>query len=120
MLARLTPAGTLDPTFGTGGIVTSGLGGMGGAVRVVVDSAGRLVVLANTLEIATDTSGQAPNLNSETTTIFRFTPAGAVDPSFGSGGSTTVTSQPLMEGQGLALDSTGRILVAGAQAASLS
>ena len=120
VVARLTPAGVLDTTFGTGGIVTSGLGGVGGAVRVKVDSAGRLVVLADALQINTDSSGEPIGLSSETSTVFRFTASGAVDQSFGSGGATVLTSDPLMEGDGLALDSTGRILVAGIEGASLS
>ncbi len=120
VVARLTPGGALDTTFGTGGIVTSGLGGVGGAVRVKVDSAGRLVVLADTLQINTDSSGEPLGLTSETATVFRFTSSGAVDQSFGSGGSTVLTSDPLMEGDGLALDSTGAILVAGVEGASLN
>jgi uncharacterized delta-60 repeat protein len=90
LLARLTPAGALDTTFGGGdGMVTGAAGG--GAVAI--DGSGRIVV----------TSG---------TGVARYTAAGVLDTSFG-GGDGVVASD--VGATGVAIDGSGRIVVSGSQ-----
>ena len=79
-IARYTQSGALDPTFGTGGLVTTdirpGLTGENDvAGSVAVQSNGDIVV-----------AGTSWTGTTEQTFVARYTPAGALDPSFGSGG----------------------------------
>ena len=48
-VARVTPAGVLDPSFGTMGVVTTPIGDQDYAEEVLVDSLGRYLVLGWTL-----------------------------------------------------------------------
>lgn len=77
LVLRLTPGGRLDPTFGTGGVFTydGGASGtdLGFAVRVQVD--GKIVV-----------AGEAAGTGGQDALLLRLTPAGALDPTFASGG----------------------------------
>jgi uncharacterized delta-60 repeat protein len=77
LLARITSAGQLDPTFGSGGLVTWEPAPGEGAVRsVVVLSDGRIV-----------TGGSASY--GTVKTLARYLPSGQPDPSFGDGGFVT-------------------------------
>lgn len=44
-LARLNPNGSLDPTFGSGGIVTTNLGGVEGVAAILVQPDGKIVAI---------------------------------------------------------------------------
>jgi uncharacterized delta-60 repeat protein len=77
-LARYTSAGALDPTFGTGGTQTTSLDqGYPVLSGMVLQSTGAIVVSANTYFA----SGRF--------VLLRYTPAGALDTTFGSGGVTS-------------------------------
>lgn len=90
-LARYLPDGSLDPTFGTHGIVVAG---SGEAWSVAQQTDGSLVVTTGTLAAA------------------RFTPNGVLDGTFGSGG---VADAGLGgAGTAIAVDADGKILVGGA------
>jgi uncharacterized delta-60 repeat protein len=98
-LARYNADGSLDPTFGTGGLVTTNLNGaafaavMEGDDLVVVGTAGQAVV-----DFA----------------VVRYLPDGSLDPGFGSGGIvTTDFGTASDEAFAVALDGEGRIVVAG-------
>jgi len=54
LLARYTVAGTLDPTFGTGGIVTRDYGGDDEAYSMVLQPDGRIVVVGRTARTTAD------------------------------------------------------------------
>jgi len=109
-LVRLTTAGALDTTFGSGGVVThNGAAGGSGydyALDVAVDSSGRIVVV-----------GGSSNGSSDDLAVWRFGSTGALDTTFG--GSGYVTAGNLAGGTGaeaaeaVVLDSSGRIVVAG-------
>src|SRR5215831_15822206 len=74
---RCTPsAGALDPTFGSGGIVNSGPSGQAFAVALQTD--GKIVVAG------------PPASGGSAGTVARYTPTGALDASFGHGGSVAV------------------------------
>jgi uncharacterized delta-60 repeat protein len=71
MLARYNPDGTLDSSFGEGGIVTPSLRNHASAVGIVMDRENALVVAGT----------YGPDIM-----VARYTPDGSLDASFGSGG----------------------------------
>jgi uncharacterized delta-60 repeat protein len=87
-LARLTPTGQLDPTFGGGdGIVLPG--GQGTGISLALDASGRTLL----------GTGSA---------VYRFTESGTPDPTFdGDGVASAVGTYA-----GMAIDGAGRIVVA--------
>jgi uncharacterized delta-60 repeat protein len=102
--------GDLDPTFGTGGLVTDTFGGSasnyGGAATV--DSAGRIIT-------AGESGGDFA--------VARYTAAGALDPSFGGGDGVATTGfgvDTRDSAVAVALDSIGRIVVAGSTGPDVS
>src|SRR6185503_7285539 len=70
-LARYTTQGNLDPTFGTGGKVTTDLGGSDQAQGLTIDAAGRVVAVGPT---------------SNDFGVARYTVDGTLDATFGVGG----------------------------------
>jgi uncharacterized delta-60 repeat protein len=82
--STLTPrasaaAGDLDPTFGTGGRVTTDLGGFDTAYAVAVQPDGKLVVAGSGGQ---DIVGQPPG----DFCVVRYKSDGSLDAGFGSGG----------------------------------
>ncbi|MFO0674271.1 MAG: hypothetical protein U0235_32455 [Polyangiaceae bacterium] len=75
--ARLNESGNLDPTFGAGGVATSGMSGSKGRGLVVTPDG--KVVLGCIVTGATDDLG-----------LVRFDDKGSLDASFGSGGSVVL------------------------------
>ena len=102
-VARLTSAGSLDTSFGTGGFVTSGVsGGYGRGSAVVVDGSDRVLVCG----WGDDGSGLWR--------VVRLTATGAFDSSFGTGGITDLRDEiETSTCSALALQSDGKILLAG-------
>lgn len=98
-LARYMPNGRLDPSFGRGGKALSEIGGSGEPSAIVIQHDGKIVV-------ADEGSG-----------LFRLTPRGRLDSTFGRGGIVDTSLREKCPGalaaSALALDSEGRILVAG-------
>jgi uncharacterized delta-60 repeat protein len=94
-LARFDAAGNADPTFGSGGVVTTALANMSfGPLAVQPD--GKIVVL-----------GTASNA-----VVARFTSVGAFDDTFGGTGLVTAGCGSGGGGGGLALQPDGKILAA--------
>lgn len=95
---------SLDPAFGTGGSVTTDMGsGFDEPVDVVTQPDGKIVVLGD------GGSGQPGYTNAW---IARYTAAGVLDSTFGTGGKLNLT--PLGGGsQNVALQADGKILVSG-------
>lgn len=97
--------GGLDPSFGTGGIVTtdaSGLGKPDTGTSMAVDSLGRIVV-----------AGYASLATGTTIALTRYTQAGALDGSFGSGGRKVVALGTQTTANGVAIDAGDQIVVVG-------
>jgi uncharacterized delta-60 repeat protein len=111
-VARFEPDGSLDGEFGTGGVVTTDLGGVSEAAKdVVVQPDGRIVVAASGLF-----KPPTPYPDSSTDlVVLRYHSDGSLDPGFGSGGVLHVEADFgayfFVEGLGLARD--GTILVGG-------
>jgi uncharacterized delta-60 repeat protein len=104
-LARYKPSGTLDPSFGTGGAVTTQIGGWCGAHAVAIGSDGRIVA-----------AGYSASGSTQGFALARYGTDGHLDPSFGDGGAvTTPMSSPGLGGpaNAVAIDNRGRLVVAG-------
>lgn len=103
-LIRLNSNGTLDTTFGTGGIVTTDMGTMSDAAyAIVVQSDGRIVL-----------AGEAGSGNSADFALARYNTNGTLDGTFGSSGRVITDFAGSVDGaRGLAIMSDGRIVAAG-------
>jgi uncharacterized delta-60 repeat protein len=93
-LARYNADGTLDPSFGTGGQVTTDFGGFGDAANgVAIQTDGKIVAAGTGFALA------------------RYNTDGSLDPSFGTGGQ--VTTRGGDDAFGIAIQSDGKIVAAG-------
>jgi uncharacterized delta-60 repeat protein len=106
MLARFTPQGELDPSFGSGGVVTRDrTTGSDEAFAMEVQPDGKILVAGYSGPSSTTTDGW----------LLRFTADGQPDPSFGTGGEVVLSASPAEdEFDGLTIDSFGRSLAVGA------
>ena len=103
VLLRYRPNGTLDPAFSGDGMASSTTFGYDFALNygLAIDDQRRVIA-----------SGLAFN-SRIVFALARFTPSGALDPRFGENGLVTTSMGHDARGRGVALDSQGRILVAG-------
>lgn len=112
-LARYTAKGELDPSFGTGGIVSSRLGAgddFGRAIAVAAD--GRLI-LSGTYD-----PNPEPLEDDYAPALLRFNANGGLDTTFGSGGAVLRALPAGTEDEsleGMALQADGRILTTGTE-----
>lgn len=105
-LARYTAAGVLDPTFGTGGLVTTDINTNSNdrASALQLQPDGRLVVAGT----ADDRAG------GDNFAVARYTAAGALDPSFGAGGKVTTDINTTDDtATAMQVQPDGKIVVAG-------
>ena len=105
-MARFTDSGAPDQSFGTGGVFTQNLGSNDLLTSLTIDSSGRPVA-----------AGAIGPPGSRNFLVLRVTTGGSLDPGFGGGDGweqlnvNSVASNDFA--QGLAIDSQGRIIVAG-------
>jgi uncharacterized delta-60 repeat protein len=94
-LDRYTPNGKLDTRFGNHGrvVFVSSDGSSVVPISVTVDSRGRVLVAGTTTIYSRSEHGpeNAATLSPELVTVYRFTPTGQIDSSFGTNGSTSST-----------------------------
>ena len=104
---RYRPNGTLDPTFSGDGVASTTTFGYGFALNygLAIDGQDRVVASGSAFE--------APDDHANAFALARLTPSGALDPRFGENGLVTTSIGHDARGRGVALDSQGRILVAG-------
>lgn len=102
-LVRYNTDGTLDATFGTGGKVTTAIGsGRDGPGAATLQADDRIVVIGYTVGVTTDEL------------VARFDSAGALDPTFGTGGIVALDFDGRNDsGAAVAVQSDGSIVVAG-------
>ena len=103
MVARYNSNGSLDDTFGTFGIVETKFDGYAKATGVALQSDGKIVVAGN--------SGSS--VNSTLFTVVRYNTDGSLDETFGFGGVVTRRLGFVARISDLAIQSDGKILVAG-------
>ncbi len=100
---RLAADGTLDTTFGTGGVAAFSFSALGGrASSVALQADGRIVV-----------TGTADSLGQVNMVVFRLMPDGTLDTSFGGGGLIMSTSSTSDYADVVAIQPDGAIVVAG-------
>jgi uncharacterized delta-60 repeat protein len=106
-VARYTPTGTLDPSFGGTGKVTFDFGGDSDVTyAVAIDSLDRVVV-----------AGQNYGHGFNRVAVARLTTAGALDSAFDGDGKQTFVFPPYgVIAYGVAVDSANRVVVAGSTA----
>lgn len=104
--AAVAAPGDLDPSFGTGGKVLAGVGGMQSdyASAIAIDAAGNLVV-----------AGVARTASGKDFGVLRLLPGGQPDPAFGDDGRAVVDIGENTNdlASSIAVDGRGRIHVAG-------
>jgi uncharacterized delta-60 repeat protein len=107
-VARFTPAGALDPTFGTNGVVSfasmTGNGDLDEFRALTLDASGNIVVVG-------DAQPAIPG-NIQANVVARFTPTGALDTTFG-GGKGWIEVQGLERGDSVAIQPDGAIVEGG-------
>jgi uncharacterized delta-60 repeat protein len=101
--AALGAPGDLDPAFGSGGKTTIDFGGADDAYASALQSDGKLVLVGST------SAGASPH----DFAIARLSTNGTLDPTFGSGGKTTIDFGDDDIAQSVAIQPDGKILVAG-------
>ncbi len=105
-LARVNPDGTLDATFGTGGIVTTNLAGSDAAYAVAVQSDGKIVAAGG--------SNQAANNLDTTAAVVRYIINGTLDTTFGTAGKLNLNLGTTGDTFGaIALQADGKIVLGG-------
>jgi uncharacterized delta-60 repeat protein len=110
-LARYTPSGALDPTFGGDGRVTTGFAtGFPGASAngVAIQADGKIVAIGTRFSTAVD----------DKFALARYNPSGALDPTFGGDGKVTTGFPGAGAGGGahaseVAIQADGKIVAAG-------
>ena len=115
LLVRYGPDGTLDATFGTGGIVRTDVvpAGPGSRFEEVLQQPGGRLVGVGTVSAYSTTGGDIA--------LVRYEADGSVDPSFGSGGIVvTDVAGRADRAVAAAIQTDGRIVVAGSTRAGVS
>ncbi len=103
-LARYNADGSLDTTFGSNGTVTTDFGGKRDSARALaIDSSGKIVV-----------AGEAPGEAQADFALARYNADGSLDTTFGINGKVTTDFGGSFDtATALAIDSSGKIVVAG-------
>jgi uncharacterized delta-60 repeat protein len=112
-VARFNADGTPDPSFGTGGVVSTSVGGaflVANTLDVLVAPDGKILALATA-----STTGPA-----YVTVVARYLANGTLDGTFGSGGLAFLVLDTNTFADQMALQSDGKIVVVGSKSASLS
>src|SRR5262249_12949348 len=100
-------AGDLDTTFGSGGFVATQIGVRCSANDVAIQSDGKIIAVGGTHS----SGGRSDNPDFA---VARYTTSGALDTTFGSGGTvTTGWGKKSDEASAVAIQSDGKIVVAG-------
>ena len=111
-VARYNPNGTLDASFGVGGLVTTAFENASAEARaVVIQADGRIVVAG---QAVTDPDGIVSDM-----AIARYTANGSLDPSFDGDGRVTADLDEFDDARAVAAAFDGTIVVAGAASHSV-
>ena len=102
MVARYNVDGSLDVTFGGGGIVTTPIGTYAKALAVAIQADGKIVV-----------GGRSGTLFQSDFTLVRYNPNGLLDTSFGTGGIVITSFGGFAQVEDVAIQADGKIVVTG-------
>ena len=113
-VVRYTAAGALDNTFGTGGIVKTDINSYDIPESIAINSTTGAITIAGTSNADYDFYGTHHTGNGNFTVV-RYTSAGVLDGTFGTGGITTIdiNSGAADAAHSLAVQSDGKLIVAG-------
>jgi uncharacterized delta-60 repeat protein len=114
-LARYMPDGSLDTSFGSGGIVTTRMGMLfSGASALALQTDGNIVVVGTALNYQPCGPVGSP-LTVSNLFLARYTPDGSLDASFGLSGGTVATVIPCtdVDASDGAVQADGKIVTAG-------
>ncbi|MCX7788451.1 MAG: hypothetical protein N2442_12240, partial [Spirochaetes bacterium] len=103
-LVRYNEDGSLDTSFGIGGIVTTQIGNTAGANGIAVQSDGKIIL-----------AGYAFMDSALTFTLARYNPNGSLDSTFGTGGKVTNKIGNYSIANGVKVQTDGKIIVVGSQ-----
>jgi len=109
LLARFAADGTLDTTFGTGGIVSTEIGHAAEARTVLLQPDGKILVVGST-------GGEECYLQQNGTPEFalaRYNPDGSLDPTFGSAGIATTSVGGFDYAKAAVLQPDGKVVAGG-------
>ena len=102
MVARYNVDGSLDSTFGSGGVVTTDVGTYARAWAVALQADGKIVV-----------GGRGGTFLQANFAVVRYNPNGTLDNTFGSGGIVTHSLGGISQFTGVAVQSDGKIVASG-------
>ena len=102
MAARYNADGSLDATFGNGGIVTTAIGTYAKAWAVAIQADGKIVL-----------GGRSGTLFQSDFTLVRYNPNGSLDSSFGTGGIVITSFSGFAQIEDVAIQADGKIVVTG-------
>ena len=100
LLTRYMPDGSLDPSFGTGGIVTTDLGGNESGYKIAFQADGKIVI-----------AGASRDENGSDLLVIRYNPDGSIDGSFGTGGYIKMNFDNEDGPQTVAIGPDGKIVI---------
>jgi uncharacterized delta-60 repeat protein len=112
-VARFTNAGAPDTTFGTGGVTSIPLSGLAIASSVAIESDGDVVLPVTSVDFNAP-AGNGPL----SAAVYRLTPSGQLDSSFGQDGKAAVEPSATVEATGVTTDASGNVLVTGEASSS--
>jgi uncharacterized delta-60 repeat protein len=114
VVARYTTAGVLDSTFGTNGFVTTDINAYDIPEGIAINSVTGAITIAGTSNSDYSLLGNHHTGNGDFTVV-RYTSAGVLDGSFGTGGIATfdISSGSADAAHGLAVQADGKLIVAG-------
>lgn len=102
-LVRYTLSGTLDSSFGTGGVIVTPIENKAGATSIVLQPDQKIVV-----------TGYSNNGTRDAYAVARYQPDGTLDQSFGNGGVVvTAVSNNKDGGQDVIIQNDGKIVIVG-------
>lgn len=103
-LVRYNADGSLDTSFGTGGVVTTSFGNDDNANAMIVQADGKIVLGGTALGVGATSADFA---------VARYLSDGSLDPAFGNGGKVTTSIGDFDEARALAIQSDGNIIAVG-------
>ncbi len=106
VLVRYRADGSLDPSFGTGGIVTTDFGVYERVNAAALQPDGKIVVLGESIDTGASESPWS-------LALARYRTDGSLDPSFSGDGMLTLNVGDSVNGEALALQDDGKVLVGG-------